>query len=147
MKKILCIVVFGLGILFSTGCAAFSAGPRMMATIGEGAVSMGTTLAAKMNPKDMTANTSGRISDPRFTFRGHVATGVIFEFSAQLIGADLEYGITAGGQGMSEPDPIILEAISSIWGNSSLSEDQRQVMVAEAITNWMARKLAPPVEK
>ena len=144
MKKILFAVVFCLAILLSTGCSTFSAGPKMMLTIAEGATSLGTTLAAKMNPTDMTASTTGTINDPRFTFKGHVATGVVFEFTAQLVGADLGYGITAGGQGMPEADPVILAAITDIWGQSSLSEEERKSLVAEAITNWMRAKLEKP---
>ncbi len=144
--KFIFTIALGMIMVWSSGCAAFNAGPKMMAQIGEGAMSLGITLAAKMNPKDMTARTGGKISDPRFTFKGHVATGVIFEFTAQLVGADLDYAISAGGQGMAETDPVILEAISSIWGRSDINEDQRKTMLAEAIKNWMAAKLAAATE-
>ncbi len=135
------ISVIALGMFaLSSGCAAFNAGPKMMLTIAEGATSLGVTLASKMNPKDMTAQTGGSISDPRFTFKGHVSTGVIFEFTAQLVGADLDYNIAAGGQGMMEPDPVILNTISSIWGNSSLNEEERKNMIAGAIQGWVSKK-------
>jgi len=135
-------IVLSCFLLVSSGCSAFSAGPKMMATIGEGAISIGTTLASKMNPADMTAQTGGSISDPRFTFKGHVATGVVFDFTAQLVGADLQYDIAAGGQGTVEPDPVIINTITSIWGNSTLSEEERKNMLAASIQQWMASKIS-----
>jgi hypothetical protein len=140
--KTISAIVLSCFLLMSTGCAAFNAGPKMMNTIGEGAISIGTTLASKMNPTDMTAQTGGTISDPRFTFKGHVATGVVFDFTAQLVGADLEYDIMAGGQGAIEPDPVIINTITSIWGNSTLSEEERKNMLAASIQQWMAKKIA-----
>ena len=140
--KLTYIIALGMLIVFlSSGCTAFNAGPKMMLTIAEGATALGVTLAAKMNPKDMTARTGGKINDPRFTFKGHIATGLIFEFTAQLVGADLSYDIAAGGQGMMEPDPVILNTITSIWGNSNLNEQERKNMITGAISGWMTNKI------
>lgn len=116
-----CAMIVGYVVV---GCSLINSGPRLMQTIAEGAVATGNTLVAKMNPRDMTAGSSGEVHNPEFELSGFVASGVVYNLNARLIGAELDYNIVAGGTG-GAIDPTVVKQIEDIWINDDVPDSKR----------------------
>ena len=94
MKKLL-----GLVVILLPGCAILDSGPAMMKATTEQVSIVFREALSQMDWTQITATGGARISDPRFAIHGYVATGVVYRMNLELIGADMNAGISGAGVG------------------------------------------------
>jgi len=123
------------------GCSALSSGPETMKEVSASAMTVTTTLASQMSPKNLTANASGEVHNPEYQCEGFVGTGVKWDITLRLIGAELDFNIAAAGEGKLEPDEKILAAIQDIQDRRDITEDKKRGLIAQAIADWIASKM------
>lgn len=140
---VLFIAAFAL-LTFSSclGCSALDSGPKVMRQVGEGAITVATTLASQMSPKNLTASASGDVKNPEYQCSGFVGTGVQWNLTIRLIGADLDFDIAGAGAGKSAPDERLLSAITEIQGRPDLTGEAKSGMVGRIIAEWLASRPA-----
>ena len=136
-------VVFGwivfLLLFGNSGCQALNSGPRLMERVAEGVTATAGTLIARFDPTEMTAGADGSVNDPEFVLEGFVATGVVYKVTARLIGADLSFDIDAAGTGSDTVYPDVMSYVRETWGRSALSEDERKLLITEAIISGRSK--------
>jgi hypothetical protein len=122
-----------------SGCSVMNSGPKMMETVAGGAVTVGTTMIERLDPKEMTANASGSITNPQFVSDGWVGTGVGWHATLQLVGADLRFGVAAAGQGSQTMDPATVRTLADIWMDPAHNEQERQALIEQTVMQWLLR--------
>lgn len=121
-----------------TGCSIMDTGPAMTRDIMGGVTAIGTTLAARLDPHEMTAGASGSIQNPEFVVDGFVGTGVHWSMTLRMIGADAQFDVDAAGAGSAEHQAEVLDQIAAIWRDAALSDQERQSQVLALLAAWVA---------
>lgn len=133
-----CAAVAVLLIVFcSTGCGAIDSGPKMMKETSAGVMAVTSTLASQMSPTNLTASARGSVTNPEYQCTGFVGTGVKWDVTIRLIGANLGFDIAAAGEGKLEPDEKIFTFIENIQDRRDISPDEKRGLIEEAVASWL----------
>lgn len=144
MSRLLGLYGFLIVFWLWSGCSAMDSGPKLMREVSAGTMAIGTTLASQMAPKNLTASAGGEVHNPEYQCNGFVGSGVAWNMTLRLIGAELDFDIAGAGEGKLEPDDEILALIADIQSRRGLTESQQNSLIATVIAEWIASKTVKP---